>query len=159
MQTFKDKNGELWHIELNVGSAKRVKAECNVNLIDVIVVNENDVETTVFEQLSNDIELLVDVLFTLCRNEASGRGMNAEDFASCFDGETVEKSCDALISEIINFSPPIRRKTLTKIWKMSTDLMGEMEQKVDTILESPEFESEIKSQFSKSFTDMPGSAE
>ena len=158
MQTFKDKNGTLWHIELNVGTAKKVKADCGVDLIEIISV-DNNVETTVFEKLSRDVGLLVDVLFSLCSIEAKERGVDAEAFAGLFIGETIETSTDALINEIINFSPPIRRKMLTRVWEMSSDLMGKMEKDAEALLKSPEFEQELKSQFSSLYTSMPGSAE
>jgi hypothetical protein len=159
MQTFKDKNGTLWRIELNVGSAKRVKADCGVNLIDIVTVGDNNVETTVFERLAGDIELLINVLFSLCSAQAASSGIDAEKFAELFTGETVELATDALINEIINFSPPIRRKMLVKLWQMSTDLMGKMERDMDALINDPDFENELKNQFSLSSTNIPESAE
>ena len=36
MQSFLDKNKKKWTIEINVGNARKVKAECNIDLINAI---------------------------------------------------------------------------------------------------------------------------
>ena len=159
MQTFTDKKGNRWNIELNVGSAKKVKAECGIDLFDTIQVADEKISETVFEKLSADPALLVDVIFSLCRFPATQCGLDAEKFAELFTGEVIESASDALVEEIINFSPPIRRKALTHFYQMTKNLMGKMEEEVETLLKNFDDLPEIGKQSGNSSTDTPGSAE
>jgi hypothetical protein len=159
MQTFTDKNGDLWHIELNVGSAKRVKAECGIDLIDTLQIADEKISSTIFEKLSGDIELFVNVLFSLCRKQAMDQNIDAEKFAELFTGDIIESASNALVEEIINFSPPIRRKALNHFYQMSKTLMGEMEGEMESLLKEMDLQSEIKKQLGKLSTDMLESAE
>ena len=42
MKSFADSANRTWMLEINVGAIKRVRALCDVNIIDVITLDENN---------------------------------------------------------------------------------------------------------------------
>ena len=66
------------------------------------------------------------------------------DLQRFFDGETVVRATDALMEEIISFSPPVRQKVLNKIYQTSKSLTGKMEMEVEKVLNDPEFEKHLE---------------
>lgn len=144
MHCFIDKNNTKWNIELNVGTAKRVLAETGVDLVNILDFDGDKKEKSVLEKLSDDPCLLVDVLFSLCREQAKERSVDDFTFATLFDGETVVKATDVLMEEIISFSPPVRQKVLNKIYQTTKSLTGKMEMEVEKVLNDPEFEKHLE---------------
>jgi hypothetical protein len=161
MQSFKDKNGFLWDFEITVGSARRVKADCDIDLLNVIEVQGENIQSTVFERLSTDPGLVVDVLYCLCKKEATERNVEPESFAMLFDGETIENASNALVDEIINFSPPMRRRILNAIRLMGEKIIEENERDLNQMLLEQEKElfGEKTIQPLNSSTSVPESSE
>jgi hypothetical protein len=155
MHCFNDKNGQQWTLDLTVGSARRVKAACNVDLINLVNFDENTSEASELERLVSDPCLLVSVVYTLCEKQAVERSLDGEAFADVFSGETIENAINALIEEIISFSPPMRRKMLAKMYQTSQNLMGKMSEDMERTLEDPEFLAALEEQLMKSFTGSP----
>ena len=157
MKKFTDKNKNDWILNLTVGTAKRVKADCGVDLINIIDVQTGAAKSVLEELAANPI-LLVDVLFSLCRKQAEERGIDDFAFADIFDGETIQNASEALVEEIINFSPPVTQKILMKIYAKNKEVMGENEKELEAILESPEFDKDLEA-FMKSSIGTPESSE
>ena len=157
MKKFTDKNKNDWILNLTVGTAKRVKADCGIDLINIIDI-KTGAEKSILEELATNPILLVDVLFSLCRKQAEEKGIDDFAFADIFDGETIQNASEALVEEIINFSPPVTKKILMKIYEKNKQVMGENEKELEAILESPEFDKDLEA-FMKSSTDMQESSE
>ena len=86
MHSFQDKNGKKWNIELNVGTAKRVKSECEIDLVNVITMSrDGKAQASALERLAEDPILLVDVLFSLCKEQAKESGIDDFAFAAGAD--------------------------------------------------------------------------
>lgn len=158
MHSFQDKNGKKWNIELNVGTAKRVKSECEIDLVNVITMShDGKAQASALERLAEDPILLVDVLFSLCKEQAKESGVDDFAFAELFNADAVEQSSNALMEEIINFSQPAKRKALTRIYRTAKDFAARMDKQLEQILESPELDAEIESVLKKSFGNTPES--
>ena len=157
MKKFTDKKENEWILELTVGSAKRVKADCGIDLIDIIDV-KTGLQKSPLEELADNPMLLVDVLFSMCRKQAEERNIDDESFAELFDGEVIQDAISALVEEIINFSPPVRRKVLQKIYDKNRQLMGETEKEIESIISNPEFDSDLEA-YMKSSIVSPESSE
>jgi hypothetical protein len=159
MRCFTDKNKDKWEIEITVGTAKRVKADCGVDLINITdFAKQTGDEETPLETLMNDPALVVDVLFSLCYKQVAERGINGDAFGELFDYETIQGAVSALVEEIINFTPPVRRKVLMKMYEQGQRVMGEAELEAEKILENPEFEKEVEA-FMKSSINTQESSE
>lgn len=160
MRSFKDKNQKVWNIELNVGTARRVKGECDIDLVNFISLAPNGKsQTSTLERLATDPFLLVNVLFSLCREQVKECNVDDFGFASLFDAKTIERASEALMEEIINFSQSAKKKALTRIYQTTRNFAERMDRKLDEVLNSPEFDAEIENQLGKLFSSTPESSE
>ena len=154
MTTFQDKNKTTWTLELTVGSARRVKADTTVDLVNIISL-EGDGKTSMaaLGKLIEDPFALVDVIFSLCRPQAEKSGITDAAFA-----ELLDAAANALVEEIINFTPAAKRKALTKIHQIAQRIAARNEAALDKILENGQLEEQVEKQLNASFTNMPGSS-
>lgn len=160
MKSFKDKNGKIWTIELNVGTIKKVRSECNVDLINVINVNSNgSADTSVLERIASDPCLLVSIVCALCRTQMEKDNIDDSSFAELFSADAVEEASSALIEEIINFSQPAKRKVLTKIYQTAQRFAAATENKVNALINDPNLDKELESQLMKLSGATPESSE
>ena len=155
MNCFKDKTGRQWTLDLNVGSAMRGKAETGFDVVNVIQINDNGADTTSLQKLTDDVFLLVSVLYSLCKPQVAQANMTDEQFAEQFDAEVIEKALDALVLEIINFSQPMKKKMLTLIYEKTRSFRAKAEQHLEEVLQSKEFNEELEEQLSASLLSSP----
>lgn len=159
MESFFDKNKNRWTIELTVGSARRVLAECNIDLLNVIKIDDGGIDTTVFSKLSDDPFLLVSVIFSLCKSQVEKQNLSADDFADLWDSETVAQAVDALTKEIINFSQPAKKKMLALLYNKTQAFQQKMEQQIEKTLSDPKFNAELDGQLNNLLTNLQESSE
>jgi hypothetical protein len=62
-----------------------------------------------------DVITLVDVLYVLVSDQADQAGVSDEDFGRTMRGDGVEAATNALLDEIVDFSPSRRRAILEPI--------------------------------------------
>ncbi len=125
MRSFKDKKGREWSLELNVISAKRVKSDTGVDLLDM-------------ESLSDklaDTYTLVEVLWSMIRKQAEALNVDAEGFGKSLDGDSIELATDALLEEVTDFFPSSRRKILKKALAKSRELVAVMTDQADKMMD------------------------
>lgn len=152
MNCFKDRNGDQWTLDINVGSARRVKAETGFDILNALAFENGSARLDGIDALSVDVELLVNVLYSLCKSQAEKKGITPDGFAELFDGESVECATDSLIREIINFSQPLKRRTLLLIYEKMTSFRAKMAKEMEKKLESDELEEELERRLSEQFT-------
>ena len=153
MTTFTDKQKKTWSLELTVGSARRVKNETGVNLLNMISLEpDGKASTAELEKLIEDPFALVNVLFTLCAKQAEESGVSGEDFAERFDADVIMAATNALIEEIINFSPAAKRRALTKFYQTAQRIAAEQEKELEKILNDETLDEKIEEEMKRSFT-------
>ena len=154
MKTFTDKNKKAWTIELTVGSARRVKSDTTIDLFKVISLEKDGKAemTDTLQRLIEDPCALVDVLYSLCRIQAEKEGITDKDFGELFDADAIEAAANALVEEIILFSPAAKRKALTKIYTMAQRIAAKNEAELDKLLDNKELEKQLESRLNASFT-------
>lgn len=159
MTTFNDKTKTPWTLELTVGSARRVKADTTVDLVNIISLDgDGKASMKTLEKLIEDPFALVNVIFSLCKPQAEKAGITDEAFAELLDADAVEAAANALVEEIINFTPAAKRKALTKIHQIAQRIAAKNEAALDQILESGQLEEQIEKQLKISSTSTPESS-
>jgi glutamine amidotransferase PdxT len=98
MREFTDAHGRTWRIEMNVTSAKRVKALAGV---DFLAIHRG--ELACVSQLQ-DVETLCDTLHALCEPQARAAGIGAEAFGEGLAGDVIDAASTALLEEIVVFT-------------------------------------------------------
>ena len=173
MQTFKDKYGQEWLLDMDLSSVRLMEARefPNLGKITFFPPTEN------FYQLLGQTEVSFGMIWCLCKDQLEGKTFikgntetsapitNEEEFAHCFNGETLEQSRIALFEELANFFPQMRitlttlieryssltkmvdRKTATK---MTTEMSDDkMEQMIDQALDEAELPQSMQTILNK----------
>lgn len=141
MASFRDKDGRDWDLSVNVFTAKQVKSRLGVDILDL---GEGG-----FLEKMGDIQLVVDILWVLCQEQAARytvddprdggarRPFGEEDFARMLLGDTVEAAVDAFVEALVSFYPSPRqavlRKALAKGREVDQAALQQAEELLDAI--------------------------
>jgi len=126
---FIDSKGESWDTRIDVSVIRRVRAEHGIDLSKIISSQEQ------LSALNDDVVLLVDVLYAVCKPTAETRKIDAEEFAMRLAGNAIESAVESLMLSIIDFFPQSRGKILRQIWDKTKEIqaqkLGQVQQAVD----------------------------
>lgn len=151
MHSFHDSAGRVWPVELTVGSAKRIFAECGVDLISSAVGDDvESVVTSSLDALVRQPYLLADVLWSFCSVQARRDHVSREDFLEKLDADAIQNAADAVIGEVILFSRPAKRKIMTALFRNAKAFAGELDRTVSAVLDTPEMRRSIRTLLAKS---------
>ena len=106
MKAFKDSGGRPWVVEVNVTTARRVKALLGVNLLTLVGRDG----AKALGDLLDDHFTLVDVLYVLCLDQAGAEGVTDEGFGRLMGGDVLEAAADAFLEALIDFFPNPRER-------------------------------------------------
>jgi len=132
MNAFKDPNGKLWQVPVNVTTLKRVKSVLDIDLMG-IVSQDSTVLTTLYE---DPIEM-VNVIYVLCKDQADEMGLSDEDFGQLFaSGDLIEEAATSLIEGLTDFFPPRRRAILKKVIQKINQVEDSLTAKAEEMVEA-----------------------
>ena len=124
MPKFKDKNGIDWTVEINIGTIKAVRSDCEVDLLGAT-------DGKLIEKLLGDMVLFVDVLYVICREQCENQNVSDEDFGRGLLGDALENATIAFLEALTNFFPKDRRVLIRKaldkreeLNKMTLEVLG-----------------------------------
>jgi len=137
MKTFTDNTARAWTVSLNVGTLKRVRDLCKVDLMQAV-------EGKLVEKLIADPVLLCDVLFAVCKEEADKRQVPDEEFGRCLGGDTLDAATTALLEELVDFFPQRRREVLKKALDKMNKLQEKSVKAAMVFLDSPELDRRVE---------------
>jgi hypothetical protein len=130
MKIFKDDLGKDWELAVNVSTNKRVKALTG-GAVDLFAVLDGDL----LKRLTADPELLVNVIYVLCKPEAERRGVGEEEFGALLVGDAIDRATTALVEDLTDFFPLARRvlirRAVTKVAEIETAAIGRATAKLD----------------------------
>ena len=107
MASFKDCEGRLWDVRVNVETLRRVISLVKVDLLSII---EGDLAV---ELCDNPVKLC-DILFAVCKPEADKRGVTDQDFGRAMAGDSIGDATAALLGEVADFSPSPRQRAILR---------------------------------------------
>ena len=144
MKSFTDNTGRTWTLSVTVGTIKRVRALCNVDLAGVISIESGaQPKVDLLERLGSDPVLLVDVLYAVCKPEADAKGVTDEEFGQAMSGDTIEMATTALLDEVIDFFPETKRKVFRKILDATRRFESRGKKALQTLLDDPALDGKI----------------
>lgn len=151
MRSFVDNSGRSWTLLININSVKKIRAFCNLDILELMVVDEKNGTTNmgVLERLSSDPVLLVDVLYVVCKDEAEKRGVSEEDFGAALSGDCIESATRQLLEEIVDFFPEAKRNMYRKALTAAYRFAEEQNKRLKTLLDDPNLENNILSELKK----------
>ncbi len=144
MKTFTDNTGRTWSITVNVGTIKRVRALCGIDLASIITIKPGtSPDAGLLEQLATDPVLLVDTLYAVCKPEADALHISDEEFGRAMAGNAVELATAALLDEVIDFFPDVKRQVFRKILEATRRFENQGREALENMLDDPELDSKI----------------
>ena len=100
MAKFRDLAAREYSVSVSAATLKLVRQELDIGLGNLLA---DDCRLLI--RLHNDMELLVDVLWCICRPQAAQYGLDAQAFAGALGGPTLGQAADALFEALADFSP------------------------------------------------------
>ena len=102
MQIFQDTTGEDWRIDLNIGTARKIRQR--MRTVDSLSQCDFlDYAELLFSL--NDVFFAAELLYVVCEDEASGRGVDSETFGTRLRGRVLFDAIAAFTAEYLNFFP------------------------------------------------------
>lgn len=130
MQTFKDNDGRSWSLRVDVNANRRVKELCHVDLFAVL-------DGELVNRLLADPELLVNVIYALCKPEADAAQITDEQFGGRMVGDAIDGATTALFAALTDFFPQRRRQVikmaLAKVDAIQTAAVAQATAKLDAM--------------------------
>lgn len=145
MRTFKDKDGQEWHLDLTFGKYRRLHASG----FDCTDVGQ-------LERLASDPEVTLRVLMELCSDDLASRNVSQEVFESGFDLDVLQAAIEAVVDEIIDFFPQQSRAVMRTAWEKVRSQMATVQQDMakaaTKAIENGEIESQVEKALSEQFS-------
>jgi len=143
MKSFKDMSGRTWSIAITVGSLRRVRGLCDIDLTDAISDHGK-----LIDRLSSDPILLCDVIFAICKPEADKLSISDEDFGAAMAGDAIEHATAALLDDLVDFFPGPKRAVLHRAMQKLKTYQNKALELVALKLDDPamdkQFETSVK---------------
>ena len=144
MKSFTDNTGRAWMLAVTVGTIKRVRALCGVDLANIITLEPGkQPKVNLLERLATDPVLLVDVLYAVCKPEADAKNITDEEFGRAMAGDAIELATAALLDEVIDFFPEAKRQVFRKILNATRRFEVKSKQALTELLTDPELDGKI----------------
>jgi hypothetical protein len=122
VKAFRDNAGREWLVSINVAAVKRCRDLAGTDLYGLVQDRFKGLA-----DLMGDPVRLVDVLYVLCRDEATQRGITDEDFGRAMAGDAITAATDAFLVELTDFFPDPRvRAGLQKVFSLSRTVADQM---------------------------------
>ena len=163
MKSFTDNIGRVWTVNVNVGTVKRVRALCGVDIAGIVTMEaDGRPKVELLERLASDPVLLVDVLYAVCKEEADAKNVSDIEFGRSMAGDSIEAATVALLDEIIDFFPEAKRRVFAKILAATRRFQEKTKTELAKLLSDPVLDGKIDAaleQLTLSSSNSPGSAE
>lgn len=152
MKSFTDSADRDWTIEINVSTIKRVRALLEVDLLDVL-------GGKLVERLVGDPILLCDVVYAVCKPQADALGVSDEEFGRAMAGDAIDHATQALLDELVSFSPsPRDRANLGRVLTKTREAMDKARDVVEQRIASGELDRAIDRAIEPILRPTPGSS-
>lgn len=101
---------KTWTLSLNIGAVKRIR---DLLKVDLMQLHEGD--PPLIQRLTDDVVLVVDVLFVLCKPDADAAGITDEQFAGRLGGDAFRLAWEALQEELVDFFQQLGKPETAKV--------------------------------------------
>ena len=145
MATFRDTKEREWLIAINVYTLSKVKDALQVDLLEIVEAKGRPL----IERLTADWMLLCNVLFVLCQEQAEKDSVSDDDFGRSMSGEVLDTGLEALLIELVNFSPKRKRKILQRAMSTAKRVAEQTEAEVEKLIGNGRMEALMQKEAEK----------
>lgn len=124
MQVIKGKKGLSWFIQFDIIMRGKISALTGVDV--ALMLTEG-----VMVQLRNSPHILIEILWTVCEDQAGKLGIDKlAFFTHHIDNELFDDACDKLFDEAVEFIPDLKKKEKAKAMLASMRRVSEQAEKL-----------------------------
>ena len=138
MKTFKDSKDATWEIAVNCDTVEAIKEACGVNVLDLL-----DPESGLSQEVRLFPPLLAKLLFAALANQAKVKEVDDREFRRRMNGDALAEASDALLEEIISFSPRHRRQVAAAVLEKNREVEHAATALALTRLADPELQTRV----------------
>lgn len=149
MHSFTDSEGRKWTFVINVLAVRRVKAQVDIDLLELL-----NTENSAFQKIVEDPIAMTDVMLAVLEEDLQRADVSDEDFLRALDNEQIVLDASrALLDAVLSFSPKpkaqLKKKAFGKVWEAvdrqtETQIAQGME-----VVDSPEFDRLVTTEAAK----------
>lgn len=158
-QSFLDRKGQRWLVDINVATLRRVKRLTQVDFL-------SGVDGDTFVRMAEDLNLLTSVLEAACLPQIESNQMTSEQFAEILAGDVLESATEALMKAIVGFSrrPDLRRalgallEKHSQVLKVGADRVMARIEEIDPVAVVKTAEAQVAQTAGHSSTSLPESS-
>ena len=140
MKTFTDAAGRTWTITLNLGTAMKVKAKLDIDLLQ-----PEAGDPPLLTRLGTDELLLGEVFCALLEGQFEAHKVTADDVRAAFDGQTLLAAQKAFYEEMIDFFRSRGRNDRAKAVAKQMAMIEAAVTAVETRIDALDIEATINS--------------
>jgi len=130
MHTFKDNQEREWPVVVNVTTVRDCRDILGVDILQL--ADGEDVKDGLIVRVLADQVLLVDILYVVCKKALDAAKVDDRAFGEALGGDCLSEAVDALLAEIINFSPnPRDRERQTKVLELVKGIIDQTADHLD----------------------------
>lgn len=152
MKTFTDAAGRSWTLALSLGTAMRVKAKLDIDLLQ-----PEAGDPPLLTRLGTDELLLGEVLCAMLEGQFETHKLTDEDVRSSFDGQTLLAAQKAFYEELIDFFRSRGRTDRAKAVAKQAALIEAAVTAVETRIDALDIEATIRGAMSGASPEASGS--
>lgn len=153
MKTFTDAAGRTWTLTLNLGTAMKVKAKLDIDLLQ-----PEAGDPPLLTRLGTDEMLLGEVLCALLEGQFETHKVTVDDVRAAFDGQTLMAAQKAFYEEMIDFFRSRGRNDRAKAVAKQTAMIDAAVAAVETRIDALEIDATIHNAMSRTHGAMPGAS-
>jgi hypothetical protein len=139
MQTFSDKNGDSWEIELTVGIMEEVKDALDIDLLDP-VGEDSQLIVDLSPVMPENIKRFCDLIYFLCKEQCDSKSFtDKKEFTRLLDSKTIKSAYDAFFKEWQDFFQSLDRMDIAEAMMKIRELVKEGVTKIIVEIKKMEF--------------------
>lgn len=115
--SFVDCKGDEWTVFLDTTLIKQIRKQLHIDLLDL----DNG---KLIAKIMSDPIMLVDLLYLVCIEDATKRGISDEDFGRRMAGNSIADATEAMLGALVSFIPNARdRKNMRQVLAKTQEVM------------------------------------
>ena len=123
---------------MNCDTVEQIKADCGVNVLDIL-----DPQSDLAKEVATFPPVIGKLLFAAIGDQAKTAGVDDREFRRSMNGETLNQAHDALLEEIVLFSPKHRQKVAAAVLEKNREVQQAAEELALARLADPELKGQV----------------
>lgn len=152
MQTFKDKTGREWTIELTIGAVERLRKTSAFDLYDptkpvlgrLVSGLADNRQPSLQERIGSDWSLFWELLFLIVEPDLTAAGVSADEFGRLMAADCLVEARLAFWQEWADFFRRLQNAPFARALELQQDLWAKTMELAKARMESPELKATIR---------------